>query len=150
MNRRDKRNGRDAVNSGIRGAGAAQLHHAPRSVTVAARQCVTTGGRLTATEREGSIMAIKNSTPKLDDVQEAIDNESNVARLLHRMAQDLREQLPDGPSFPDEARGDVDALVSELGRLEARLDALAQSLDIVGGAEITALGRHLASVQVSS
>lgn len=84
--------------------------------------------------------------PQLDQVQEAIDDESNAVRLLHRMAQDLRENLPDGDAFPAEARADVDALCSELGRLEHRLAGLSESLDVPGGAEVIPLRRHLSGV----
>ena len=76
------------------------------------------------------------AVPKLDDVRQAIDNESNVSRLLHRLAQDVRENLPEG--IPLDLHADLDALVSELGRLEQRLGALAEALDVPGGAEIVA------------
>ena len=76
------------------------------------------------------------STPDLDAIQQAIDDESNVARLLHRLAQDVRENLPEG--IPLDLHADLDALVSELGRLEQRLGALAEALDVPGGAEIVA------------
>jgi hypothetical protein len=81
-------------------------------------------------------------------VQTAIDAEGNVARLLHRLAQDMRENLPE--DAPVELQCDVDALCSELGRLEQRLGALAQSLDVTGGAEIAPLGRHLVAVGTAS
>ncbi len=73
------------------------------------------------------------SVPDLSNVQAAIDDESNAARLLHRFAMDLRENLPDGAAFPDHLRADVDALTGELGRLELRLTTLAGSLDVAGG-----------------
>ena len=79
------------------------------------------------------------AVPKLDDVRQAIDDESNVTRLLHRLAQDLRENLLEGiPADLHDVYGDLDALVSELGRLEQRLGALGESLDVPGGAEIVA------------
>jgi len=81
------------------------------------------------------------AVPQLDDVRAAIYAESNVARLLHRMSMDMRENLPDGTDL--DIRADIDALCSELGRLEARLGALAESLDVAGGAEISPLDRHL-------
>ena len=76
------------------------------------------------------------AVPKLDDVQQAIDDESNVSRILHRLAQDMRENLPEG--IPLDLHADLDALVSELGRLEQRLGALAESLDVHGCAEMGA------------
>jgi hypothetical protein len=80
------------------------------------------------------------AVPKLDDVQAACFAESNVARLLHRLAQDTRENLPEGTDI--ELRGDVDALCSELGRLEQRLGTLAESLDVPGGAQIVTTHLH--------
>ena len=76
--------------------------------------------------------------PKLDEVQAAIDAEQNVARLLHRIAIDLRENLTIGEPVTDDMVADVDAMCSELHRLEQRLDALAASLDVPGGARIVA------------
>ncbi len=73
-------------------------------------------------------------TPDLDAVRQALDDESNVTRLLHRLAQDMRENLPEG--IPLDLHADVDALVSELGRLEQRLGGLAESLDVHGCAEM--------------
>ena len=83
--------------------------------------------------------------PKLDEVQAAIDDESNVARLLHRMALDVRENLPEGT--PGDLQSDIDAFVSELGRLETRLGALAESLDVAGGAEIVRKRLHAVAGQ---
>ncbi|MHB1871755.1 MAG: hypothetical protein ACYCT1_13020 [Steroidobacteraceae bacterium] len=80
------------------------------------------------------------AVPKLDNVQAAIDAEGNVARLLHRLAQDMRENLPE--NAPGELQADVDALCSELGRLEQRLAALAESLDVPGGAQIVTTRLH--------
>ena len=85
------------------------------------------------------------AVPKIDDIRQAIDDESNVARLLHRLAQDMRENLPEG--VPIDLHGDVDALVSELGRLEHRLGALAGSLDVPGGAQIVAPSLHVVDGQ---
>ena len=76
------------------------------------------------------------AAPKPDAVRQAIDDESNIARLLHRLAQDMRENLPEG--VPLDLHADLDALVSELGRLEQRLGALAESLDVCGDAETVA------------
>ena len=83
-----------------------------------------------------STMTNPANTPDLDAVRQAIDDESNIARLLHRLAQDMRENLPEG--VPLDLHADLDALVSELGRLEQRLGALAGSLDVCGDAEIVA------------
>ena len=83
------------------------------------------------------------SVPDLSNVQAAIDDESNAARLLHRLAMDLRENLPDGAAFSEYLRADVDALAGELERLEHRLKALAESLDVAGGAEIVPMRPHL-------
>ena len=85
------------------------------------------------------------STPDLDAIQQAIDDESNVARLLHRLAQDMRENLSE--ATPLDWHADLDALVSELGRLEQRLGALAESLDVPGGAQIVAPSLHVVDGQ---
>lgn len=85
------------------------------------------------TAPQGAPSALR-TVPTLDAIREALDDESNVARLMHRMGQDMRENLPEGVSLNWQA--DLDALVSEAGRLEQRLCALAESLDVPGGAEI--------------
>lgn len=72
-------------------------------------------------------MATRNSTPTLDSIRDGARAESNVARLLYRMGQDMRESLPDG--IPLELHTDLDALISEARRLEQRLGALTEAAD---------------------
>lgn len=54
--------------------------------------------------------------PRLEDILTSIDAEGTVARMLHRLSQDVRENMPDGADI--ELQADVDALCSEPGRLE--------------------------------
>ncbi len=88
--------------------------------------------------RKNTPTPLRTTVPQLDQVKRAIDDESNAARILHRMAQDLRGN-PDVESLGSAATTDVDAMVGELWRLEQRLRALAESLDVPGGAEVIPL-----------
>ncbi len=94
--------------------------------------------KTTAPAPAGASSPTGSRPPDLSDVQGEIHAEQNVARLLHRIAIDLRENLTIGEPVTDYIAADVDAMCSELHRLEQRLDALATSLDVPGGARIVA------------
>ena len=103
--------------------------------------------KTTAPAPAGASSPISSQPPDLSDVQGEIHAEQNVARLLHRVAIDLRENLTIGEPVTDYMVADIDAMCSELHRLEQRLDALAASLDVPGGAEIVRVHLHAVAGQ---
>ena len=72
-------------------------------------------------------MATRKNTATLDSIRDGARAESNVARLLYRMGQDMRESLPEG--IPLELHADLDALIGEARHLEQRLGALTEAAD---------------------